>query len=131
MRIRQYKPGDEKSITPNEFMTDWESDTYKNHEALQKGTTHTIVDDHGTIQAIVNNFLIEGTDNVLYGWFLRDINANPLFITKVKKILKNYLQSGFIVATISKEGKMQDRMHEYLGFKKVRKIGGNQLWVAQ
>ena len=60
MKIRDYIPGDEKKITPNEFMTDWESDKYDNHWALENGTSHTIVDDNGRIQAIVNYFPMEG-----------------------------------------------------------------------
>lgn len=130
MKIRDYIPGDEKKITPNELMADWESDKYDNHWALENGTSHTIVDDNGRIQAIVNYFPMECEENLLYGWFLRDIRANPMFIKKVKEIVNFYLQNNFNVCTMSKEGAMQDKMHEYLGFKKAGKKGGMQVWVA-
>ena len=130
MRIRDYQPGDEKKITPNDFMSDWESDKYDNKWALENGMSHTIVDDNGVIQAVVNYFPVEGHDDLLYGWFLRDIRANPMFIKKVKEIVKFYLQNNFKVCTMSKEGPMQDKMHRYLGFEKRGKKGGYQLWVA-
>ena len=130
MRIREYKPGDEKQITPNDYMSDWESDEYDNHWAIENGETYTIEGDDGRIHAIVNYYLVEGTEDLLYGWFLKDINANPMFIKKVKEIVIFFLQKGFKICTLSKEGAMQDRMHRYLGFEKVEKIGGDQLWVA-
>lgn len=109
-------------------MSDWDSPNNDNN--FDRGISLTIVDDNDKIQAIVNYFLLDEADNLLYGWFLRDKEANPLFITKVKKIVKNLLQNDFIVCTISKEGAMQYKMHKYLGFEEKQKIGGAVLWVA-
>lgn len=128
LKIRPYKKGDELQITPIDLMADWDSPGYEN--SFDRGYSLTIVDDNGKIQAIVNYFLLDESDNILYGWFLRDKDANPLFITKVKKIVKNFLQNDFIICTISKEGAMQYKMHKYLGFEAKRKIGGLVLWVS-
>lgn len=128
MRIRKYKKGDEANVTPIDIMSDWDSPNNDNN--FDRGISLTIVDDNDKIQAIVNYFLLDEADNLLYGWFLRDKEANPLFITKVKKIVKNLLQNDFIVCTISKEGAMQYKMHKYLGFEEKQKIGGAVLWVA-
>lgn len=130
MHTREYKPGDENFITPNEFMSDWEENRENYLKRFEVGDTYTIEDDNGVIQAIANCFRFNKSESLIYGWFLKDINANPLFIIEVKKIVKKYLQNDFILYTISKEGTMQDKMHKFLGFKKVRKIGGGWLWVA-
>ena len=109
-------------------MSDWDSPEYDNR--FDRGETLTIVDGNDKVQAIVNYFLIDDCENILYGWFLRDKGANPLFITKVKKIVKKLLQNNFIICTMSKEGAMQYKMHKYLGFEEKKKIGGAILWVA-
>jgi len=128
LRIRKYRQGDELSITPVDLMSDWRSPKYDNR--FDRGETLTIVDSNDRIQAIVNYFLLDETKNLLYGWFLRDKGANPLFITKVKEIVKNLLQNDFIICTMSKEDAMQYKMHKYLGFEERQKIGGMLLWVA-
>lgn len=130
MRIRRYRQGDEDLITPNELMADWRSDEYDCISAIKYGETVTIVDDNGRIQAIVNWFLPDINEPKVYGWFLKDKDANPLFLICVKKIIKKVLQNNFIVYTMSEEGYMQDKMHEFLGFKKAEKKGGFQTWVV-
>lgn len=128
MRIRAYRIGDEDCIVPNEYMEDWRDDTYP-LECIRNGESFTIVDNNDKIQCIVNITAID--DLRLYVWFLRDKSANPLFIVKVDKIIKKFLQNGFIMCTLSKEGPMQDRMHKYLGFVKDKKVGDLQLWVRR
>ena len=127
LRIRAYNKGDEDLIKPHELMVDWDDENSRS--SLETGENYTIVDDSGVIQAVVNVTPMHG--NMLYGWFLRDRDANPLFLKKVKKILKNYLQNGFIVCTISKDGEMQDRMHRYLGFDCIEQTGGLKTWVSR
>lgn len=131
MHTRAYKPGDEEYITPNEFADDWYENKESYLDQFYHGDSYTIVDDNGVIQAIANCTLVNKEKKLLYGWFFKNKDANPMFIVEVKKIVKKYLQNDFIFCTLSKEGKMQDRMHEYLGFEKIEKIGGGWLWVAK
>lgn len=130
MRTRMYQPGDEDHITPNEFADDWEENKEAYLKQFREGDTYTIVDDNGVIQAIANCTIVNKEEKILYGWFFKNKSANPMFIVEVKKIVKKYLQNDFIFCTLSKEGPMQDRMHEYLGFEKVDKVGGKWLWAA-
>lgn len=130
LKTRAYKPGDENFITPNEFASDWEEKRQDYLKQFEMGQTYTIEDDNGKIQAIANCYRFNKSKKLIYGWFLKNKDANPLFIVEVKKIVKKYLQNDFILYTLSIDGKMQDKMHKYLGFKKVRKTGGGWLWVA-
>lgn len=129
MRIRKYKRGDEYIVTPNKYMLDWYDDKYFCKEFIETGNNWTIVDDKNRIQAVVNVTVIDYSLKICYGFFIADINANFLYISKVKEIIKKVLQNGYILFTISEESYIQDKMHKFLGFKKVGHIGGMARWV--
>lgn len=131
MKVRLYEPGDENLIEPNEYALDWADEEFETVKKFNEGFTYTCLNDAGKIQAIGNLHRIDDDPAVFFCWFMEDVNANPLFLIEFNKILKKYLQNNFVLCTLSKEGPMQDKLHKYLGFEKVRKMGDAWIWVRQ
>lgn len=92
---------------------------------LDNGITRTVVDNKG-IKSIFS--AIRCDDGTLFCYYIRDKRMSTAFEKTVKKIVKKAVKTGRVLFTLSYSG--QDKMHEFLGFKKIKQVGDRELWVA-
>ena len=127
VKIRKYLDGDLNDLQiTEEGLQDLKTVVWDElKDKLSRDITRTIIDDNG-IKSIFS--AIRCNDGSLFCYYIRDKRMSTVFERKIKTIVKKAVKTGRVLFTLSYGG--QDRMHEFLGFKKVKKIGGRELWVA-
>lgn len=125
--VRKYIEGDLQDLQiTDEGVTDLSGAVFSSlEETLKYSITRTMIDSNG-IKSIFS--AIRCDDGSLFCYYIRDKRMSTVFERKIKTIVKKAVKTGRVLFTLSYGG--QDRMHEFLGFKKVKKIGGRELWVA-
>ena len=127
VEVRRYQDGDlrELQIT-EEGLKDLKTVVWSELESkLQKDITRTIIDNKG-IRSIFSACRCD--DGTIFCYYIRDKRMSTAFEKTVRRIVKKAVKTGRVLFTLSYSG--QDRMHEFLGFKKVKNIGERELWVA-
>lgn len=121
--IRKYYQGDIESLELNEIgKLDWMDNDSK--EPLESGGAYTV--EVGKYKCVV---CIEPQDDgTYYFWFTPDRRISPIYLKYVRIIL-DWATTRGMVWSLSRRGKQQEKLHEFLGATKQGKFYGRILWV--
>lgn len=123
--VRKYQKGDLESIVLNDYgRKEWK--TAPDKSALTDGEAYTIiVGDYKCVMAV------EYTDGVYYIWFTPDKRISPLYLRSAKRIVDAVAERGLPMFTLSQKGRMQTKMHKFLGCRAIGTEKGKTIWLYE
>lgn len=123
--IRKYEKGDVESIAFNNFgKRDWREDPDKSE--LEQGEAYTII--VGDYKCVV---CVRYDDGTLFIWMTPDNRISPIYIKYVKFIIDKISERGLPMFTMSSKGKMQTKMHKFLGCRAIGTEKGKTIWLYE
>lgn len=123
--IRKYERGDVESIAFNDFgKHEWGDDADKS--ALEQGEAYTII--VGDYKCVV---CVQYTDELYFIWMTPDKRISPIYIKYVKFIVDKISERGLPMFTMSSKGRMQTKMHKFLGCRAIGTEKGNTIWLYE
>ncbi len=123
--VRRYEKGDVESIAFNDIgKAEWKADPDKS--GLENGEAYTII--VGEYKCVL---AVEYIDGCYCVWFSPDKRISPLYLKYAKKLIDKVAERGLPLCTLSKKGKMQTKMHKFLGGKPIGTDKGKQIWLYE
>lgn len=121
--IRKYEKGDIESIAFNVIgAKEWKKAPRK--ACLIKGEAYTII--IGKYKCVLCVEYVDGAYNI---WFTPDKRISPLYIKYARWIIDKVAERGLPMFTLSEKGKMQTKMHKFLGCKAIGEEDGKTIWL--